>query len=240
MEVSREIVLPGDLLSTNPRTAGENTYVEGNKVYARVLGLLDKTETTVRVIPLKGRYVPSVGDTVIGIVREVSSNGWIVDILSPYVAFLPTSENPNVRPNKKPNEILDIGDTVIAKVMNIDPKMRVTLTMKDKLCRAIRIGRIVLINPTRVPRVIGKKGSMIKLLKSELDVQIIVGQNGLIWVNGDRRKVSIAEEAIYIIEREAHTEGLTDRIAEFVKRRKVEMGFETEEKIPEVPEERLR
>ncbi len=239
-EVSRKIVLPGDLLSTNPKTAGPNTYVEGNKVYARVLGLLDKTETMVRVIPLKGRYVPSLGDTVIGIVKEVTANGWIVDILSPYVAFLPVQENPAMKPNKKPNEVLDIGDAIIAKVMNIDPKMRVTLTMKDKLCRPIRVGRIVVINPTRVPRVIGKKGSMIKLLKSELDVQIIVGQNGLIWINGDRRKVSIAEEAIYIIEQEAHTEGLTDRIAEFIKRRKVEMGLakpeevEKEEEVEEV------
>ncbi len=224
MEVGREIVLPGDLLSTNPKTAGSNTYVDGNRVYASVLGLMDKTETTVKVIPLKGRYVPSVNDTVIGIVKEVSANGWIVDVLSPYIAFLPTTENPNMKPNKKPNEILDIGDTIIAKVMNIDPKMKVTLTMKDKLCRPIRIGRVVVINPTRVPRVIGKKGSMIKLLKSELDVQIIVGQNGLIWINGDRRKVSIAEEAIYIIEREAHTEGLTDRIAKFIKKRKVEIG----------------
>ena len=239
MEVSRKIVLPGDLLSNNPKTAGPNTYVEGNKVYARVLGLLDKTETIVKVIPLKGRYIPSVGDTVIGIVKEVTANGWIVDILSPYIAFLPILENPNMKPNKKPNEILEIGDSIIAKVMNIDPKMRVTLTMKDKLCRPIRIGRIVVINPTRVPRVIGKKGSMIKLLKSELDIQIVVGQNGLIWISGDRRKVSIAEEAIYIIEQEAHTEGLTDRIADFIKRRKDEIGF-NKEIPPEIPEERLK
>ncbi|MEM0504141.1 MAG: KH domain-containing protein, partial [Archaeoglobaceae archaeon] len=72
----------------------------------------------------------------------------------------------------------------------------------------------------RVPRVIGKKGSMIKLIKSELDVQIVVGQNGLIWLNGDRKKVSLAEEVIYLIEEEAHTEGLTDRVAEFIRRRK--------------------
>ncbi len=221
----RKIVLPGDLVSTNPRIAGPGTYVEGGKVYARVLGLLDKTDTGVRIIPLKGRYIPSVGDTVIGIVKEVTANGWIVDINSPYIAFLPLLENPAMRPNRKPNDVLDIGDAIVAKVMNIDPKMKVTLTMKDKLCRPIRVGRIVAINPTRVPRVIGKKGSMIKLLKTELDVQIIVGQNGLIWLNGDRRKVSIAEEAIYIIEQEAHTEGLTDRITEFVKRRKVELGL---------------
>lgn len=216
----RRIVLPGDLLSSNPKAAGYGTYVEGDKVYSKILGLLDESESSVRVIPLKGKYVPSVGDTVIGIVREVSANGWSLDINSPYQAFLPLTENPETKPGKKINDVLDLGDAVIAKVMNIDPRMRVTVTMKDKMCRAIRFGRIVAINPARVPRVIGKKGSMIKLIKSELDVQIVVGQNGLIWINGDRRKVSVAEEVIYLIEEEAHTEGLTDRVAEFIRRRK--------------------
>lgn len=222
----RRIVLPGDLLSTNPRTGGAGTYIENGKVYAKILGLFDETETRVRVIPLKGKYTPSVGDIVIGIIREVAANGWVADIYSPYQAFLPAAENPEMKPNRKANEVLDIGDAVIAKVLNIDPKMKVTLTMKERVCRAIRFGRIVAINPARVPRVIGKKGSMIKLLKGELDVQIVVGQNGLIWVNGDRRKVSIAEEAIYLIEEEAHTEGLTDRVSEFIKRRKSDVGIE--------------
>ncbi|MEM0202609.1 MAG: exosome complex RNA-binding protein Rrp4 [Archaeoglobaceae archaeon] len=216
----RRIVLPGDFLSSNPKVAGYGTYVEGDKVYAKILGLFDETDNSIRVIPLKGKYVPSVGDTIIGIVREVSANGWTLDINSPYQAFLPMAENPETKPGKKINDVLDMGDAVIAKVVNIDPRMRVTVTMKDKICRAIRFGRIVAINPARVPRVIGKKGSMIKLIKSELDVQIVVGQNGLIWLNGDRKKVSLAEEVIYLIEEEAHTEGLTDRVAEFIRRRK--------------------
>jgi exosome complex component RRP4 len=146
------------------------------------------------------------------------SNGWNVDINSPYSAFLSLTEV-EIK-GRKPNDSLDLDDSIIAKVIGIDPKMKVSLTMKDKVCRPIRFGRIVAINPTRVPRVIGKKGSMIKLLKGELGIQIIVGQNGLIWLSGDRKRVDIAEEAIYIIEREAHTEGLTDRITEFIKSRK--------------------
>ncbi len=216
---SRKLVLPGDLVSTNPRTAGYGTFVENGKVYAKIMGLMDKTDNMVRIIPLKGRYIPSPGDLVIGIVREVVSNGWNVDINSPYSAFLPTSEKPETR-GRKINDILDMDDAIIAKVVAIDPKMKVTLTMRDKVCRPIRFGRIVAINPTRVPRVIGKKGSMIKLLKNELGIQIVVGQNGLIWLSGDRKKVDIVEEAIYIIEKEAHTEGLTDRITEFIKKRK--------------------
>jgi exosome complex component RRP4 len=219
---SRKLVLPGDLVGTNPRAAGYGTYVENGRVYAKIMGLLDKSDNIIRIIPLKGRYIPSEGDTVIGIVKEVASNGWNLDIYSPYPAFLPASENPELKPGRKLNEVLDLDDSVITKVVSIDPRMKVTLTMKDKICRPIRFGRIVAINPTRVPRVIGKKGSMIKLLKNELGVQIIVGQNGLIWLSGDRKKVDVVEEAIYIIEEGAHTEGLTDRITEFIKKRKKE------------------
>jgi len=220
----RSIVLPGDLIATNPKVAGHGTYIENGKVYAKFLGLLDKTDTQVRVIPLRGKYIPSAGDVVVGVVKEVVAHGWIVEINSPYEAFLPSSENPEYKPNKKLNEFLEVDDMIIAKIANIDPKMRATLTMKDRICRPIRFGRIVVINPARVPRVIGKKGSMIKLFKNELGVQVVVGQNGLIWLSGDRRKVNVVEEAIYIIEREAHTEGLTDRITEFIKRRKAENG----------------
>jgi len=102
--ISRKIVLPGDLVSTNPKAAGPGTYVENGKVYARVLGLLDKTDLGVRIIPLKGRYIPSIGDTVIGIVKEVTANGWIVNINSPYMAFLPILENPAMRPDRRPND----------------------------------------------------------------------------------------------------------------------------------------
>ncbi len=225
----RRIVMPGDLIAKNPKVAGYGTYVEKGKVYAKYLGLLDENDTSIRVIPLKGRYIPFPGDVVIGIVREISANGWLVDIYSPYKAFLPVTEYPeNSLKNKKINEVLDIGDVIVAKILNIDPKMKVTLTMKDKICKPIRVGRVVVINPARVPRVIGKKGSMIKLLKGELGIQIVVGQNGLIWINGDKKKLNIAEEAIHIIEKEAHTEGLTDRITEFIKSRKGEVCGEAE------------
>ncbi|MCS7121485.1 MAG: exosome complex RNA-binding protein Rrp4 [Archaeoglobaceae archaeon] len=223
----RKIVLPGDLVATNSKVAGQGTYVENGKVYAKYLGLLDKDETQVRVIPLKGKYIPTAGDMVVGITKEVTANGWFVNINSPYQAFLPLMENPEYKSNKKPNEVLDIGDAIIARVLNVDPNMKVTLTMKDKMCHPIRLGRIVAINPARVPRVIGKKGSMIKMLKNELGIQIVVGQNGLIWLNGDAKKISIVEEAIYMIEEEAHTEGLTDRVAEFIKRRKGDVEAKT-------------
>lgn len=70
---------------------------------------------------------------------------------------------------------------------------------------------------TRVPRIIGKKGSMITMLKKETGAQILVGQNGRVWISGKSRdEEAIIAEAIRKIEAEAHTTGLTDRVREFL------------------------
>jgi exosome complex component RRP4 len=75
---------------------------------------------------------------------------------------------------------------------------------------------LVEIIATRVPRLIGRKGSMINMIKSELKCDVVVGQNGIVWLKGDPDHVVIAIEAIRQIEREAHTSGLTDRIREAI------------------------
>ncbi len=215
----RKIVLPGDLVGKNPKKAGSGTYVENGKVYAGIYGLLD--EKALRVIPLKGRYIPEVGNLVIGIIEEAQTNGWSVDIDSPYEAFLPVSEYPGTIPSgKDPKDVMKTGDVISAKVVNIDPLMRVYLSMKDRNARKLNRGRLVEIIHTRVPRVIGRKGSMVTLLKKELGISIIVGQNGRIWIFGDEEKANIAIECIKIIEREAHTDGLTERITEYIKNAK--------------------
>jgi exosome complex component RRP4 len=47
-----------------------------------------------------------------------------------------------------------------------------------------------------------------------------VGQNGRIWINGGAEDMDLALKTILIIEKEAHTNGLTDRIVDFLKREK--------------------
>jgi exosome complex component RRP4 len=58
------------------------------------------------------------------------------------------------------------------------------------------------------------------MLKKELNCNIFVGQNGRIWVNGNEDNMDLAFKTILIIEKEAHTTGLTDRIMEFLKTEK--------------------
>ncbi|NIR86158.1 RNA-binding protein, partial [Candidatus Bathyarchaeota archaeon] len=82
-------------------------------------------------------------------------------------------------------------------------------------------GLVVEITPTKIPRVIGRKGSMINMLKRETECRITVGQNGLILINGKTLEdEQIAAMAIRKIEKEAHTSGLTDRVTEMVRKEK--------------------
>lgn len=73
------------------------------------------------------------------------------------------------------------------------------------------------IEAAHIPRVIGKKGTMINMIKRLTRTQIITGQNGRIWVQGKKIEDELkAIEAIKKVEREAFTTGLTDRVREFL------------------------
>jgi len=82
-------------------------------------------------------------------------------------------------------------------------------------------GQLVEITATKIPRVIGRKGSMVSMIKRETGCQITIGQNGLILISGktpeDER---LAVMALHKIEEESHTSGLTDRVTEMLKKEK--------------------
>ena len=119
------------------------------------------------------------------------------------------------------SKYLRIGSSIMTKVKDVDPTMKVELTLNDKKLGPIKTGQVIEISHTRVPRLIGKGGSMISMLKKEMNCNIFVGQNGRIWINGAADDMDLALRTILLIEREAHTNGLTDRIVDFVKKEKL-------------------
>jgi len=217
----RDVVVPGDLLSENPRDSGEGTYVKDDKVYSLLYGLANRRRDKIRVIPLAGKYTPSTGDIVIGIISDITFSNWIVNINSPYEGLLHISEYPKRIETTEMPKYLSMGSSIMARVKDVDSTMKVELTLNDKRLGSLKKGRVIEISPSRVPRLIGKGGSMINMLKKELDCNIFVGQNGRIWVNGRDEDMDLALKIIHIIETEAHTSGLTDRISEFLKNEKI-------------------
>ena len=221
---NRELVTPGDLLAEGNYAAGKNTYKVGNRIYASQLGLVERDKREVRVVALNAFYTPSVGDLVIGKIVEVNVNGWTVDINAPYLATLRASDViERFRPQRDDLlSVLDIGDLITAKIVSYDRSRPPTLTIREPGLGKITYGQVVKITPTKIPRVIGRKGSMISVLKRETGCKIVVGQNGLILIQGrnpeDERLVVMA---IHKIEREAHTSGLTDRVTEMIRKGRV-------------------
>jgi exosome complex component RRP4 len=220
----RQLVTPGDLLAEGDYVAGENTYKEDSKVYATRIGLVDYEDKKVSVVALRAFYIPRVGDTVIGTVVEVGFSGWTVDINSPYLALLKASDvlSRPFKPQKNDlTEVLDVGDLVVAKIVSYDRTHNPQLSVNEPGLGKITRGQIVRVTPTKIPRVIGKKGSMVSMIKQETECHIILGHNGVILITGKSiEDEELAMMAIHKIEEESHITGLTDRISQLIKKEK--------------------
>jgi len=218
----KQLVAPGELLAEGPYFAGENTYREGSKIYSSRIGLADVVGNKLVVVPIKGAYIPRIDDIVIGRITDIGMSGWQVDICAPYPALLPMSETPMQRGRdtvrRDLGHIYGVGDLTIAQVLNFDRTRDPLLTTKGRGLGKITSGRVARITPAKIPRIIGKNGSMITMLKKETGTDIIPGQNGVILVTGrspDQERVAV--EALYMIERKAHTSGLTDRVKAMIQ-----------------------
>ncbi|MBS7606277.1 RNA-binding protein [Candidatus Bathyarchaeota archaeon] len=221
---NRQIVTPGDLLAEGDYIAGNNTYKEGFRIYASRLGLVEYEGRTVQVVALNSVYIPSPGDQVIGKIEDLNINMWTVDINSPYKAILRVSDALNKPFRQQKDDLssfLDIGDLILAKVVAFDRTIDPILTIKEPGLGKITQGQIVRVSPAKIPRIIGRKASMINMLKRETECKITVGQNGIILISGPSpENERLAILAIEKIAQEAHTSGLTDRIAEMIRREK--------------------
>jgi len=220
----KQLVTPGELLAEGDYLAGENTYMEQNKIYASRIGLVDAENKKVNVVALRAFYVPKMGDIIIGSVVEVGFNGWTVDIKSPYTALLRASDvlsRPFKPQNDELSQVLNAGDLIVAKIASYDRAHDPQLTVGEPGLGKITRGQILHVTPTKIPRIIGRKGSMISMIKQETGCQIILGLNGVILVTGKNLEdEELALRAIKKIEEESHTTGLTDRITQLLKESK--------------------
>ncbi len=220
----RQLVTPGDLIAEGEYIAGENTYKENNKIYASRIGIVEYENKKVVIVALKAFYIPRVGDKVIGTIVEVGFNGWTVDINAPYQAMLRASDvlSRPFKPQKDDlSQVLDIGDLVVAEIASYDRTHDPQLSVGEPGLGKITRGQIVKITPTKIPRLIGRKGSMISMITQETGSQIILGLNGVVLVTGKNPEdEELAIMAIHKVEEESHTSGLTDRITQMLKEEK--------------------
>jgi exosome complex component RRP4 len=217
----RKIVIPGEVIVSGEKyLPGEGTEKKDNNIVSIMYGLSEETKGLVKVIPLSGVYHPRRGNVVIGKVENVTFNGWIIDITAPNNAFLSLTEVPRYVNKDGLEEVMDIGDMVVAKIWNIN-KRGIDLSIKSRGFGKVEEGMIIKINPNKVPRVIGKEGSMVNLIKNETGCNITIGQNGLIWISGDKIEDELlAKKAVIFVTEKSFVEGLTDKLKEWFDKEK--------------------
>ncbi len=217
-EVRRRLVIPGELLGKG--RAGHGAFEDGGSIYSKFIGLAEEREGSHIVIPLCGVYNPKRGDGVIGKIEEIVFSKWIIDINSPYEAVLTLSEGVEDFVDMTKTELTkfyDYGEIIFAEIASITKTKNIQLTMRSRKCRKLRGGRLMKVTPAKVPRIIGKGGSMVEMIKDITGTQIVVGQNGIVWVKGDNE--DIAAEAIIEINEKSHIQGLTDHIKNMLEKK---------------------
>jgi exosome complex component RRP4 len=232
----KSVVVPGEELAEGmDYLPTEGTYREGEKIIACRLGLVTVEGRLIKLIPLSGKYLPKRGDTIIGHVIDITLNGWRIELNSAYSALLSMKEATSefITRGADLTRYFNFGDYLVTKITNVTSQNLVDVTMKGPGLRKLGEGRIITVMPNKVPRIIGKQGSMVSMVKTATGCRIIVGQNGVVWIQGTPQSEMIAVEAIRKIEREAHIAGLTDRMKEYLERltnKKVDENAIQEEK----------
>jgi exosome complex component RRP4 len=219
-EIRRKFVIPGDIIVEGNVRPLLNAHRSGNSIISSRIGIAEVARDGAKVIPLSGVYIPRVNDIVIGKIKDHSSLSWDVDICSCFSAHLPAQDlfGRDFSPARDDmNRQLSVGDVICSRISTFDRTRDPILTIQDKDLGKIPFGELIRISATRVPRLIGKRGSMIQTIESATNTRVTIGQNGLIVVSGKNKDgIELAIKAIRMVEEEAHTSNLTQRIRQLL------------------------
>jgi len=216
----KEVVVPGEILAEGmDYLPSYGTYRDSEKIICQRLGVANIDGNVLKIVPLTGKYVPRRDDVIIGKIIDVSFSGWRVDTNSAYPAMLNVKDATSsfIAKGADLTRFFNLGDYITTRIINVTSQKLLDLTMKEPGLRKIEGGRIIKVDPNKVPRIIGKQGSMVNMIKDSTGCNITVGQNGLIWLNGKPKNEIMAYELIKKIENEAHISGLTDKIKNYIE-----------------------
>ncbi|MGV8162656.1 MAG: exosome complex RNA-binding protein Rrp4 [Candidatus Nanoarchaeia archaeon] len=228
----KDIVVPGQVIAKGlDFLPSQGTYRLNENIIANRVGLLSVEGKVLKTLQLSGRYLPQRNDIIIGKVDDILMSGWRFDINAPYSAVLPLKDASFdfIAKGVDLSRYFNLDDYAVLKITNVTSQNLVDVTAKGAGLKRLRGGAIVKVNPQKVPRIIGKKGTMVSLIKRATDCKIIVGQNGLVWIDGEPEMEVLAVSAIRKVEEQSHLQGVTESVKKFLEEK---IGRE----IPEEPE----
>ncbi len=223
MADKRKYVIPGDVVTTGPFRPEQNVVLVGDKIISTTIGISEIYDDSVKVLSLTAKYLPKIDDLVIGKVISHTSLSWELDINSCYVGFLPAQDVFGRDFSAHADELaskLKTGDLVAARIANFDRTRDPLVTISDRDLGKIDSGDLVKISPSKVPRLIGKKGSMIQMIEMATDAAVTIGQNGWVVVSCESPEGLLkAKKAIEMVNDKAHVVNLTDQVKEMLDKK---------------------
>ncbi len=217
--ITRKQVIPGDVIASGDYRYGSYIEKRGSDYIALRIGLAEVSRDGVKLIPLTGPYLPHVDDQVVGKVIDMSGFGWEIDINSSFFGYLPASFVFGREFSPATHDLsskFKVGDLLLCKIEAFDRSRDPQISIRGPGLGKVPEGEIVKISPTKVPRLIGRKGYMVNMISAQTGCELKVGQNGLVVVSGPPEGILKAANAIRMIEEEAHLADLTTKVQNYL------------------------
>jgi exosome complex component RRP4 len=215
----RKQVVPGDVIATGDYRYGSYIEKRGDSYIALRVGLAEVGREGVKLNPLTGPYIPRPDDEVIGKVIDINGFGWVIDINACFDGFLPASFVFGREFSPATHDLttkFKVGDMIGCRVESFERSRDPQLSIRGHGYGKIMKGEIIKISPTKVPRLIGRRGAMINLISERTSCDVKVGQNGVVIVTGPPEGVVKTAEVIKMIENETHAADLASRVEEYL------------------------
>ena len=182
-----QFVLPGDVIVTGDYRPEQNVILDGNRLMSTAVGFSEIKDDLVTVTPLTGLYTPKTDDLVVGKIVSHNALSWEVNINSYYPGILTAFDIFGKDYSASRDDLslkLNTGDIILARIANVNSRDPL-ITITGENLGKIDSGELVKISPAKIPRLIGKHGSMIQTIEGSTNATITVGQNGLIILKCD-------------------------------------------------------
>lgn len=197
------IFLPGETIcEEGDFIRGHGTQSEDKRLVSSYFGTPKTINKLVTVVPhMNFRYLPEVGDVVIGRVVEIYNKKWKIDMncRSEVSLNLSAINLPGVAQRRKQESdeismrtFFDINDLLVAEVQKVGKNGSASLHTRNEKYKKLGKGVLVTMPVALVPH-----------LKSRFiafsDLEIIVGCNGFVWVSPYNEDKDTLERVMKIV-----------------------------------------
>ncbi|KAF4550535.1 Exosome complex component rrp4-like protein [Elsinoe fawcettii] len=186
--------LPSTHLSAAPSTSNAPTSSAAGEDFAilsSLLGVPQRTNRLLSILPLRSSYTPEIGDLIIGRIVEVQSRRFKVHISAPLLGNLPLSSinlpGGILRKRTAVDELnmrnfFEEGDVLVAEVQTLFGDGSAGLHTRSLRYGKLRNGVVVEVGGARGTGVKRGRRQVFDLQTERGEVQVVVGVNGVVHV----------------------------------------------------------